>query len=169
MLDPSKSMMELQGKPPSASRVEMAEHVFPNDTNPHGTIFGGRVMALIDVAAAIAATRHARRATVTASVDEVVFLAPVKMGHVLLLEAVLTEAFSTSMEIAVNVWSENPLTGERRHTTTAFTTFVALDDLGLPTRVPPLLPETEEEQQRQLDARERKADRIARRKKSPRG
>jgi acyl-CoA hydrolase len=72
------------------------------------------------------------------------------------------------MEIAVNVWSENPLTGERRHTTTAFTTFVALDDLGLPTRVPPLLPETEEEKQRQIDARERKADRIARRKKSPR-
>jgi acyl-CoA hydrolase len=158
-------MLELHAKPPSASRVEMAEHVFPNDTNPHGTIFGGRVMALIDVAAAIAATRHSRRATVTASVDEVVFLAPVKMGHVLLLEAVVTEAFSTSMEIAVNVWSENPLTGERRHTTTAFTTFVALDDLGQPTRVPPLLPETEVEKQRQLDARVRKEDRIARRKK----
>jgi acyl-CoA hydrolase len=157
--------MEMPGKSPKESRVEMAEHVFPNDTNPHGTIFGGRVMALIDVAAAIASTRHSRRATVTASVDEVVFHAPVKMGHVLLLEAVVNEAFSTSMEISVNVWSENPLTGERRHTTTAFTTFVALDDLGQPTRVPPLLPETDAEKQRQIEARERKADRIERRKK----
>jgi acyl-CoA hydrolase len=157
--------MELPGKPPRESRVEMVEHVFPNDTNPHGTIFGGRVMALIDVAAAIASTRHSRRQTVTASVDEVVFHAAVKMGHVLLLEAIVNEAFSTSMEIGVNVWSENPLTGERRHTTTAYTTFVALDDLGQPTRVPPLLPETEEEKQRQAAARERKADRMARRKK----
>lgn len=160
--------MELPGKSPKDSRVEMMEHVFPNDTNPHGTIFGGRVMALIDVAAAIASTRHSRRATVTASVDEVVFHAPVKMGHVLILEAIVNEAFSTSMEIGVNVWSENPLTGERRHTTTAYTTFVALDDLGLPTRVPPLLAETDEEKQRQLDARERKEERLARRKKHDR-
>lgn len=160
--------MELPGKSPRESRVEMMEHVFPNDTNPHGTIFGGRVMALIDVAAAITSTRHSRRATVTASVDEVVFHAPVKMGHVLILEAIVNEAFSTSMEIGVNVWSENPLTGERRHTTTAYTTFVALDDLGLPTRVPPLLAETDEEKQRQLDARERKAERLARRKKHER-
>ena len=153
----------LQGKTPRESRVDMAEHVFPNDTNPHGTIFGGRVMALIDIAASIAATRHCRRAVVTASMDEIVFHSPVKMGHVLLLEAQVNEAFQTSMEIGVKVMSENPITGERRHTTTAYATFVALDDLGLPTRVPPLLPESDEERIRQAAAQKRKAERIARR------
>jgi acyl-CoA hydrolase len=157
----------LPGKPPRVSRVEMAEHVLPNDTNPHGTIFGGRVMALIDIAATIAASRHCRKPVVTASIDEMVFLAPIKLGHVVLLEAVVTEAFKTSVELEVNVFSENPLTGDRRRTGTAFTTFVALDDLGRPTRVPPLLPETPEEVQRQLDARERKVERMARRARRP--
>jgi acyl-CoA hydrolase len=143
----------------------MAEHVLPNDTNPHGTIFGGRVMALIDIAATLAASRHCRKPVVTASIDELVFHHPVKMGHFVLLEAVVNEAFSTSMEIGVNVYSENPFTGERRHTTTAFTTFVALDELGRPASVPPLLPETDEETQRQADARVRKEERMERRKK----
>lgn len=157
--------MEQIGKTPSASRVEMAEHVLPNDTNPLGTMFGGRVMALIDIAATIASSRHCRRSVVTASMDEINFHHPIKLGHVVLLEAVVNEAFTSSMEIGVNVYSENPLTGERRHTTSAYTTFVALDDLGQPTRVPPLIAETEEEKQRQLEARERKAARLARRKK----
>lgn len=155
----------LQGKTPRESRVEMAEHVLPNDTNPHGTIFGGRVMALIDIAATLAASRHCRKPVVTASMDELVFHHPIKMGHFVLLEAIVNEAFSTSMEIGVNVYSENPLTGERRHTTTALTTFVALDELGKPAPVPPLIPETEEEQARQVEARQRKEERMARRKK----
>lgn len=156
----------LPGKHPRESRVDMAEHVLPNDTNPHGTIFGGRVMALVDLAATIAASRHARRSVVTASIDELHFLHPIKLGHLVLLEAQVNEAFSSSMEIGVNVFSENPITGERRKTTTAYATFVALDDLGRPAAVPPLLPETEEELQRQLDARQRREDRIARRKKA---
>ena len=156
----------LPGKHPRESRVEMAEHVLPNDTNPHGTIFGGRVMALVDLAATIAASRHSRRAVVTAAIDELIFLHPVKLGHIVLLEAQVNEAFSSSMEIGVNVFSENPVTGERRKTTTAYATFVALDDLGRPASVPPLLPETPEEEKRQRDARERRDDRIARRKKA---
>ena len=156
----------LPGKHPRESHVEMAEHVLPNDTNPHGTIFGGRVMALVDLAATIAASRHARRAVVTASVDELHFLHPIKLGHLVLLEAQVNEAFSSSMEIGVTVFSENPITGERRMTTTAYATFVALDELGRPAAVPPLLPETPEEEQRQRDARERRELRIARRKKA---
>ena len=144
----------------------MAEHVLPNDTNPHGTIFGGRVMALVDLAATIAASRHSRRAVVTASIDELTFLNPVKLGHIVLLEAQVNEAFSSSMEIGVNVFSENPVTGEKRKTTTAYATFVALDDLGRPTAVPPLLPETAEEELRQAEARERREERIARRNKA---
>lgn len=161
--------MPTTGKTPGESRVEMAEHVLPNDTNPHGTIFGGRVMALVDLAATIAASRHARRAVVTASIDELHFLAPIKLGHIVLLEAQVNEAFSTSMEIGVTVRSENPITGERRLTTTAYATFVALDDLGKPASVPPLLPETEEERARQEGARARKQARIARRKEVQRG
>lgn len=155
----------LPGKSPRESRVEMAEHVLPNDTNPHGTMFGGRVMSLIDIAATIASSRHCRKPVVTASLDELVFLHPIKEGHIVLLEAIVNEAFSTSVEVQVNVWSENPVTGERRHTTSAYTTFVALDDLGRPAPVPPLLPETEDETRRQIEARERKAERMERRKK----
>lgn len=155
----------LPGKAPRVSRTEMAEHVLPNDTNPHGTIFGGRVMALIDIAATIAASRHCRKPVVTASIDEMVFLAPIKLGHTVLLEAIVNEAFSTSVEVEVHVFSENPVTGDRRHTGTCYTTFVALDDLGRPSAVPALLPETPEEEQRQLDARERKEERMARRKR----
>ncbi len=154
------------GKPPSQSRVSMVEHVLPNDTNPHGTIFGGRVMALIDIAATIAASRHARRAVVTASIDDMVFLYPIKLGHHVILEAAVTEAFGTSMEVVVEVFSENPITGEHRMTGTAYTTFVALDDLGHPTAVPPLLPETEWEREQQQEARLRKADRLERREKA---
>ena len=141
----------------------MNEFVLPNDTNPHGTIFGGRVMALIDIAATIAASRHCRTVVVTASMDELVFHHPIREGHIIILEALINEAFKTSVEVGVNVFSENPITGERRHTSTAYTTFVALDDLGRPAAVPPLLPETDEERSRQEAARTRKADRMARR------
>jgi acyl-CoA hydrolase len=144
----------------------MAEHVLPNDTNPHGTIFGGRVMALVDLAATIAASRHARRPVVTASIDELHFLHPIKLGHIVLLEAQVNEAFGSSMEIGVRVYSENPVTGEKRQTTTAYATFVALDDLGKPAAVPPILPETPEEFKRQAEARERRVERVKRRERA---
>lgn len=153
----------LPAKSPEESRVQMAEFVLPNDTNPHGTIFGGRVMSWIDIAATICASRHCRKPVVTASMDELVFHHPIRLGQVVLLEAVINEAFTTSMEIGVKVYSENPLTGDRRHTTSAYTTFVALDDLGEPARVPPLLASTPEELKRQKEARERRDGRIARR------
>lgn len=153
----------LQPKPPSDSRTEMAEYILPNDTNPLGNAFGGRVMALIDIAASIAAHRHTRRVVVTASMDELVFHHPIRVGHIVILEAQVNEAFNTSVEVGVHVYSENPLTGERRQTSTAYLTFVALDDLSHPTRVPPLEPETEDERRRQSEARARKQERLARR------
>src|SRR5690242_6592620 len=118
------------GKPPRESAVTMTEIVLPTDTNALGTIFGGKIMAWIDIAAAMVAGRHARRVVVTASLDAMSFVAPVKVGHYVHIKASVNYAGRTSMEIGVRVDSENPLTGEMSHTATAYTTFVALDDHG---------------------------------------
>ncbi len=138
----------------------MTELVLPNDANVHGNILGGRVMHLMDLAGAIAAYRHCRLPVVTASVDSVVFLHPIKVGQLVLLEAVVTRAFTTSMEVRVEVCSEEPLSGKRITTSTAFLTFVALDEKGKPTAVPVLLPETREEKRRYRDARRRRLARL---------
>lgn len=140
----------------------MIELVLPNDANPLGTILGGKVMHLMDIAAALAASRHARRVCVTASVDSIDFLRPIKVGQAILLEAQVTDAARTSMEVMVRVYSEDLPTGERRHTATAFFTFVALDDQGRPTPVPAVIAETETERQLQAEARERRRARLAR-------
>lgn len=145
----------------SEVRVRMTEIVMPNDTNPHGSISGGRVMQLIDIAAAVAALRHCRRSVVTASFDDVSFLAPVPLGHIILLDAQLTLAGRTSVEVKVMVRSENPLTGERCDTTTAYVTFVALDDEGKPVQVPELIAETEDEKAMMERARLRRELRLA--------
>ncbi|MCM2276542.1 MAG: acyl-CoA thioesterase [Oligoflexia bacterium] len=138
----------------------MTEMVLPSDTNALGTIFGGKVMSWIDIAAAIAATRHARRVVVTASIDALHFLAPVKVGHVVHVRAMVNYAARTSMEVGVRVDSEHPLTGETTHTATAYTTFVALDEHGRPTPVPPIQPETEEEKRRYFEAIKRRESRM---------
>lgn len=138
------------------SRTIQASLVQPSDTNYHGTIFGGTMMAYIDEVAAIAAMRHARRPVVTASIDSIDFLAPVKMGHSICLEAFVSSTGRTSMEIFVKVVSENLQTGERILTATSFLTFVALDEEGKPTDVPAVVPETEEEQYLMASAEERK-------------
>jgi acyl-CoA hydrolase len=138
------------------SRTIQASLVQPSDTNYHGTIFGGTMMAYIDEVAAIAAMRHARRPVVTASIDSIDFLAPVKMGHSICLEAFVSSTGRTSMEIFVKVVSENLQTGERVLTATSFLTFVALDEEGKPTDVPAVVPETEEEQYLMASAEERK-------------
>ena len=143
------------------SEVVMTEIVLPEDTNPRGTIFGGRVLALLDKCAAIAAMRHARSEAVTVSLDSVTFVNTVRVGEVLLLHGRLNAAFGSSMEIEVNVHSENPLNGERRLTTTAFVTMVGLGQDGRPRSVPALTTKTPEERQRQSDARERRAARLA--------
>ncbi len=149
-----------KAKKPAESATEMTEIVLPGDTNAIGTIFGGKVMAWIDIAAAIAAGRHARRVVVTASIDALHFLAPVKVGHILHIKAMVNFASRTSMEVGVRVDSENPLTGERMHTASAYTTLVALNDLGRPIPVPPIEPDSPEEKRRYSEAQKRRQARI---------
>lgn len=148
------------------ARAEMTEIVMPNDTNPHGSVSGGRVMHLIDVCAAVAAVRHARRPVVTIAVDELVFLAPVPVGHILLLDAQVTLAGETSMEVKVVVRGENPISGERRHTTTAYLTFVGMDESGRPAMVPELVAETDAEQAMLERAHRRREERLARHRRT---
>ncbi|HJO04930.1 MAG TPA: acyl-CoA thioesterase [Acidobacteriota bacterium] len=146
----------------SATAVHMTEMVMPNDTNPHGTVSGGRVMQLIDICGAVAAVRHARRQVVTASFDDVAFVAPVPLGHILLLDGLVTCTGSTSMEVRVIVRGENPLTGAIRQTTTAYLTFVALDGEGRPAAVPDLIAESDEERELMSAATRRRHARLAR-------
>lgn len=152
--------MATQAKSPKESAVTMTEMVLPSDTNALGTIFGGKVMSWIDIAAAIAAGRHARRVVVTASIDALHFRAPVKLGHFVHIQAMVNYASTTSMEVGVRVDSENPLTGEITHTSTAYATFVALDDHGRPVPVPPLKPETPDENRRYEAAKKRRESRM---------
>jgi acyl-CoA hydrolase len=147
-------------KAPSDSTVIMNEYVLPSDANALGTIFGGRIMSWIDIAAAIAAGRHARRTVVTASIDALSFVAPVKVGQVVQIRATVNYAARTSMEVGVRVESEDLISGERIHTATAYTTFVALDEHGKPTMVPPILPQTANEKRRFEEARKRRASRV---------
>lgn len=138
----------------------MNELVLPNDTNTLGNLMGGRLLHLMDVCAAIAAQRHANRIVVTASVDNVDFQSAIRLGEVVILEAVVNRAFTTSMEAEINVWAENNTTGERRKCNRAYYTFVALDQTGRPTPVPPLEPETEEERNRFEGAAQRRELRL---------
>ena len=149
--------MKKPSKTPSETSVEMREMVMPNHTNPQNTVFGGSVMSWIDVAAAMVAARHCNRPVVTAHIDDIDFLAPIKMGYHVHIQASLNYVGKTSMIIGVKVTSENPYTGERRTTTKAYLTFVALDDLGRPVEVPELRPETEDEIRRFENAKKRTA------------
>jgi len=158
----------LDAKPPRLSAVEMLEVILPNDANPLGNMLGGRVLHLIDMAAAVAAIRHAGNPCVTASFDSVDFLTPIHVGEACILRAKVTGAGHTSVEVYVEVWAENLLTGVRRHTTTAFTTFVAVDPAtGKPAPVPPVAPETEDERRMYESAKIRRAERLARRGRNP--
>ena len=151
----------MTGKTVSESRTSMTEIVLPNDTSAYGFILGGKVMHLIDMAGAVAAQRHCRNPVVTVSVDSVRFLHPIRVGQLVLLDAFVTRAFSTSMEVEVQVLSENPVTGERIKTSDAFLTFVAIDQMGKPTTVPPVVPETADEQRRYEAALDRRSRRLA--------
>ncbi len=126
----------------------MTELVLPNDTNTLGNLMGGRLLHLMDVCAAIAAQRHSNRTVVTASVDSVDFRAAIKLGEVVVLESRVNRAFSTSMEVGIDVWAEDNSTGERRHCNRAFYTFVAVDGSGRPIPVRALAPETDAERER---------------------
>ena len=142
------------------SQVEMIEIVFPNDANPLGNIFGGRVMQLIDIIGSVSAMRHCRNTVVTASMDKLDFLSPAYVGEILILRASVNYVARTSMEVGVKVTAENPLTGEHRHTGSAYLTYVATDKAGKPVPVPPITPETEEERRRFHEAEQRRATRL---------
>jgi len=138
----------------------MNELVLPNDTNTLGNLMGGRLLHLMDICAAIAAMRRSNRICVTASVDSVDFQAAIRLGEVVVLEAVVNRAFTTSMETEVNVWAEDTTSGERRKCNRAYYTFVAVDQNGRPIPVPPLAPETDEERERYEGAARRRELRL---------
>ena len=141
----------------------MTEIVLPEDTNARGSIFGGRVLALVDKCAAIVAMRHARSEVVTASVDSVDFKSGVRVGNVLVLNGRMNAVFGSSMEIEIEVHSEDPLTGARHLTTRAFVTMVALGPEGLPAPAPRLNLVSGAEHERAFAAATRRRERIARR------
>jgi len=152
--------------PASASHVEMTQLVMPSHANSHGTAFGGTVMAWTDLAAGMAAMRHARLPVVTASIDQLVFRSPVRIGQIALVRAQVNAVFATSMEVGVVVLTEEPLTGERHLCCEAFLTFVALGPDQHPRPVPPLQVESEVERERQRGAGTRRAARLALREAS---
>lgn len=146
--------------PVQRPEVELTEIVLPNDANTLGNILGGKVMHLIDIACAIAAARHCRRPVVTASIDQLDFHHPIKVGELIIIRARLNRAFRTSMEVGARVTSENLVTGECRHTSSAYLTFVALGDDGKPTQVPEFKPETPEAKRRWTQAGVRRQNRL---------
>lgn len=145
----------------AASQAEMLQLVLPSDANTLGNALGGVVMHHMDIVAAIAAQRHAGHACVTASVDRIDFLHPVKVGELLVLKASVNFSGRTSMEVGVKCEAENPRTCERRHTASAYFTFVALGADGRPTCVPTLAPESEQQRRRCSEAQRRRSARLA--------
>jgi len=156
--------MNLTPKRAEESATEMVQVVLPNDANPLGFILGGTVMHLIDIAAAIACHRHTRSLLVTAAVDGLEFLHPIKVGDLIILKSRVTCTFTTSIEAEVEVFSEETLTGERRMTSRAFLTFVAIDQDGQKRPVPPLIVETDNDRRRCEEAHARRAARLRRKR-----
>ena len=156
---------KIEGKPVRESAYEYSELALPNDSNGLGNVLGGKVMHLVDLAAAIAGLRHARCRVVTASVDHLDFLHPVHIGELIMLRASVNRVFRTSMEIGVKVMTEKMLNGERMHTCSAYLTFVAIDQDGKAIPIPPVIPETEDEKRRYRQAGERREARLALRNK----
>lgn len=140
--------MAIKAKPVSESYTVQTEIVLPNDTNVLGNLFGGKLMLWMDIVAAISAQRHSRRVVVTASVNNVSFNHPIKLGAVVTLEAKVSRSFNSSMEVYVDVSVEDPITGKKTKSNEAIYTFVAVDQLGNAIHVPEAIPETREEIQR---------------------
>jgi len=160
----AKSNGALAPRTPSESATEMLELVLPNDTNNLGNLLGGRLMHWIDMAAAAAARRHSRRIAVTASLDSLDFLHPVRRGEHVVLKASINRAFGSSMEVGVKVFSEDTTSGHLDHVASAYMTFVAIGDDGRPKPTPPIDPQTDEEKRRFEEAGTRRKARLARRK-----
>ena len=158
-------MTESAPKCAAASRVDMTELVMPTDANNLGTAFGGRIVQWMDLAGGMSARRHARMSVVTAAIDQLAFLGPVRVGNVAILRAQVNAVFGSSLEVEVEVLDEDPDTGERRRCCDGFLTFVALGPDRRPARVPPLLAETEVERRRERKAHQRRARRLEARPK----
>ena len=154
----------MEGKPVRTSYSEYTELALPNDANSLGNLLGGKVMHLVDLAGAMAAMRHSRHVVVTASVDQMHFLHPVRIGQWVRLKSAVNRVFRTSMEVGVKVWVEDLVKGEILHTSSAYLTFVALDSRGHPVSVPPVVPETEIERERYEAAGKRREYRLSMRK-----
>ena len=154
----------MTGKRIKDSSVTIAQVMIPQDVNPAGNVHGGVIMKLIDTAAAVVASRHSRCNTVTVSIDRLDFHYPVFVGDLLFFKASLNMVGRTSMEVGVRVEAENLITGEVRHTASAYLTFVALDKDGRPQAVPPLIVETDDEKRRNREAKTRREVRLAERK-----
>jgi len=156
------------GKPVVESQVEMVELVLPNDTNQLGNLLGGRLMHWIDVVAAMAATRHSNHVCVTAAVDELRFLHPIKLGELVILKSSVNRVFNTSMEVGVKVFSENSLTGVKQHSNSAYLTFVSIDKYSKPAKAVPVYPESPEEKRRYEQALFRREQRLHHREETNR-
>lgn len=159
------STPSLAPKSPRDSEVVMTQMILPPDANPLNAAFGGKVMEWIDVCGGIAAQRHCRQVVVTASMDDLHFHAPIRVGWIVTLHARVLAAFRTSMEVGVTVTAENPLSGEKHLTTSALLTFVALSATGEKVPVPPLLLETDAERTAEAEAHDRRNARLARKDK----
>ncbi len=153
----------MDAKPPSESQAMLVRWMGIGDANSAGNVHGGTVMKLVDEAAGLASIKHSRRRVVTAAMDRMTFLYPIRIGELVTFSAMVNAAWRTSMEVGVRVQAENPFTGEVRHTNTAYLTMVALDDEGNPTAVPPLAPASPKEQRRMREAELRRANRLAER------
>jgi len=156
----------MEAKTCNESRVVRTSRIFPNDVNNHNTLFGGKLISDIDMVASISATRHSRTECVTASIDSVDFLSPITPKDSVCIETFVTSTGTTSMEVFVKVIAENLISGERKIAATAFLTFVALDDHGKPSKVPGIIPETEEEKKLHETSGERAEKRKKHRKSS---
>jgi uncharacterized protein (TIGR00369 family) len=153
----------LSPKPISASRITLSQLMHPEHANLLGNVHGGWIMKLVDEAGALTCMRHAQRKVVTVTIDSMDFRQPIRIGDLVILHAEVSYTGRTSMEAAVEVHAENPITGEQMHTNTAYLVYVALDDSGRPTPVPPLQAETEEDKQRMEQAQIRQQRRLQQR------
>jgi len=150
----------MQPKHPRDSETITSELMMPQHANIMGNVFGGVILSLVDRVAAVAAIRHASKPCVTVSVDKVDFKEPIHVGELLTAYSRVNFAGRTSMEVGVKIIAENVLTGEKRHTNSCYVTYVALDDTGVPTEVPPIVPETPDEKRRYNRAAKRRASRV---------
>jgi acyl-CoA hydrolase len=155
----------MEGRPVGESASEYSELALPNDANGLGNLLGGKIMHLVDLAGAIAAMRHSRNVVVTASVDHMDFIHPVRIGQWVRLRSSVNRVYRTSMEVGVKVWVEDLIRGVQQHVSSAYLTFVAIDANGRGVEVPPVIPETEDEKRRYQEAGARREYRLSQRRR----